>query len=245
MRALCLLLTLATAGGASAQEGDQRLTQQQLDDAERLFFEGLAAYRAEKFEAAAVAFQKAYVITKERDLLFNLGRSRERLGDKAGAVEWYRAYLGTQPADETAIIHRIRQLGGDPTPPPKEKKADPVKKPVDTPPPEIVESGAGPWPWVALGVGVAAAGAGTFFGLAALDDASAARDEQIRSEAQSLKDSAESNALYADIAFGVGALAVGTAVVLWLQSDSAAASTGQVQIGPTADGAHIGYSVSF
>lgn len=245
-----LLLPTLLAGSlvglpAFAEEG-KAVDQATLDEAERLFFEGLSHYRAERFENAAVAFQKAYTLTRHRDLLFNVARSRERMGDKASAVEWYRSYLGTTPADETAIIHRIKQLGGDPTVPPQTD----VDSPVDTPKlnggVDTVSDGGNPWPWVLVGTGALAAGAGIYFGLVALDDADAARAAQDRGKAEDFKSSAEGSALIADVAFGVGALAVGTAVVLWLQDDKPdTRSSISVGAAPTADGWRLGLGGTF
>ncbi|MCB9538796.1 MAG: hypothetical protein H6704_21385 [Myxococcales bacterium] len=253
LAALAATVALAPAVGAAQDAEDDEaplhvrevgaLDQQTLDRAEALFFEGLADYRAARFEEAAVKFQQAFLLTRHRDLLFNVARSRERLGDKEGAVTWYRAYLATKPADETAVIHRIRLLGGDPTP----KTPVALGGPADEAPkgPEVVEQGAGPWPWVALGVGVAAAGAGAVLGLQALDDASAARQSDVRSEASALKDDAESKALIADVAFGVSAVAVGAAVALWWWADREASSQGAVQVGLGPDAVHLGYGLSF
>ncbi len=245
------LLLATPARAQDAQDDDQplhvrdvgALDQQTLDRAEADFFDGLADYRAESFEQAAVKFQQAYLLTRHRDLLFNVARSRERLGDREGAVEWYRAYLATRPADETAVIHRIKLLGGDPTP------AGPavVAGTVGTEPsgPKVIEQGAGVWPWVAVGVGVVAAGAGTVVGLQALDDASAARASDVRSEASDLKDSAESKALLADVAFGVSAAAVGAAVALWWWSDRQATAEGNVEIGLAPGSVRLGYGLRF
>ena len=227
-------------------DGTAPVDQATLDEAERLFFEGLAHYRADRFEEAAVAFQKAYTLTQHRDLLFNVARSRERLGDKDGAVQWYRSYLGTTPADETAIIHRINQLGGDPTPPVKTDPKGPVAAPVIDDKPATVSEGGNPWPWVLVGTGALAAGAGIYFGLVALDDADAARAAQDRGKAEDFKASAESSALIADVAFGVGALAVGTAVVLWLQDDKPGTrSSVSVGAAPTANGWRVGLGGAF
>lgn len=227
-------------------DGGEPVDQATLDEAERLFFEGLAHYRGDRFEEAAVAFQKAYTLTRHRDLLFNVARSRERMGDKDGAVQWYRSYLGTTPADETAIIHRIKQLGGDPTAPKTKTVDDPVVIPKSSGAPDVVSDGGNPWPWVLVGTGALATGAGIYFGLVALDDADAARAAQDRGKAEDFKSSAESSALIADVAFGVGALAVGTAVVLWLQDD-APETRSSVSVGaaPTADGWRLGIGGQF
>lgn len=243
MRYAVLLLALL-AGPAAAEAPVDQAT---LDQAEQVFFEGLGHYRGERFEEAAVAFQKAYSLTKHRDLLFNVARSRERMGDKTGAVQWYRSYLATKPADETAIIHRIKQLGGDPTAPNDDPvvKVTPPKK--TTPEEPKTAAGAGAWPWLLIGTGVLAAGTGTYFGMVALDEADAARAAADRGKAEDLKSSAESAALIADVAFGVGALAIGTAVVLWLQADGTPDTQSDVQVGatPTRDGWQFGIGGRF
>ena len=228
------------------------LDQATLDKAEGLFFKGLAHYRAGQFKDAGASFQKAYELTKHRDLLFNLARTQEKLGDKKGAIEFYRSYLATSPADETAIVHRIRQLGGTPKP-----KADPVPhKPApdlkagdgSITSPELesstqVEEGPGVWPWLALGTGVAAAGAGVWFGLQALDDDSKTRDAVLRADKESFAEDAKEHALYADISYGVGAVAIGTAIALWLWSDGNA--DGHVLLNTYPGGGYVGFVTSF
>lgn len=240
---------LATPRLAAANESDEpaviheieELDQATLDKAETLFFDALAHFRQGRFEEAAVDFQKAFVLTNHRDLLFNIARSREKLGDKEGAIQWYRAYLATEPADETAVIHRIRQLGGEPVPDPVDlgKIADDVG--IETP---LAPSRTDPWPWVAAGLGVAAAGVGTWFGLDALDQASKARAAETRDETITFKDGAEQSALIADISFGVGAVAVGTAIFLWARSDRARQDA-RVQMGLAPGGGYLGYSLDF
>lgn len=217
------------------------LDQKTLDQAESAFFDGLGHYRAGRYEQAAQAFQKAYSLSRHRDLLFNVAQSREKLGDVAGAVEWYRAYLATQPADETAVIHKVRQLGAEPVAaaPAKPQAPEPVT------PVETIEKGPGPWPWVAAGVGVAALAGGTVLGFQALSEASAARDADVRSKAKTHKDAAESKALIADMCFGAAAVAAGTAVFLWWRADSEAAGAGRIDVGYVPGGGSLGYTTAF
>ncbi len=241
MRLAVAILFYATVGWG--QSGvDRQFDEATLDRAEAQFFEGLEHYRAKRFEAAALRFQEAYVLTGHRDMLFNVARSREQLGDKEGAVRWYRSYLKTVPKDETAVIHRIRQLGGDPTPADAPVKRNGPRRPTG---PEVVEVGEGPWAWVAAAAGVGATAVGIAIGMTALTDAEAARASDDRSEAQALKTSAESKALTADLLFGVGAASIGVAVWLFLRADSAAAAQGHIQIGATSDGATLGWSTTF
>jgi len=216
------------------------LDQKTLDEAEAVFFDGLGHYRAGRFEAAAQAFQKAHALTRHRDMLFNVARSRERMGDIPGAVEWYRAYLATQPADETAVIHKVRQLGAEPV-----AQAPTAVRPDENVEVETIERGPGPWPFVAAGVGVAALAGGAVMGFQALGEAQSARDAEIRSTASKHKDQAEAHALVADLCFGTAALAAGAAVILWWRADAEAAGAGRIDVGMIPGGGALGYSGRF
>ncbi len=223
---LLAFTALQTQAQESPLQETVTLTQESLDQAEILFFKALAHYQAKEFEAAALGFQRAYLLTRHRDLLFNIARSREQMADKEGAIEWYRAYLGTKPADTTAMIHRIKLLGGEPTP---------AKAPILEPSGGseiILERGPGPWPWLALGTGVAAAGLGTFFGLSALDAASKARGAERRPTAEDHKAESESAALNSNLSFGLSSLLLGSAVYLWWSADQEASRAGRVEILP-------------
>ena len=242
------LSALPTVGWAQAGQGDARenitLSVDQLDQAETTFFKGLAAYRAGRFDEAIADFQKAYALSKHRDMLFNLGRSYEGKGDKANAVTAYRRYLATDPVDESAIIQRIKQLGGDPTPLiPKgeDPKAAPGLDPTQEAP-EIATQGTNPWPWVLVGVGAVGVGVGTVLGVQALDDADAARSESSRSAAESLKDDAESGALLADVSVGLGLVALGAGVVWLLLDEEEDDGTPRVEV--QASGTHFGLGVN-
>ena len=190
---------------------DDNVSQQVIDQAEDLFFKAFVLFQKKEYERAAELFQSAYALIPYHDLLFNVARSRELMGDKGGAVEWYRAYLATKPVDETTIIHRLNILGGEPTSQPltQEQIAGPQ---VETAPVSY-------WPWVSLTAGLAAGAAGVFYGLSAVDAAEQSRTTKLSADHERLKSQAESDALVADISLVVSALAVGLSVYLWVSAD--------------------------
>ena len=231
---------------------DDNLTIQEIDQAESLFFSGFVAYQQKQYERAAELFQQAYSIVPFHDLLYNVARSREQLGDKKGSIQWYRAYLATKPVDETTVIHRLKLLGGEPTPQvlSKESVEDATLK-------EFASVSL--VPWITFGAGVVLAGVGTYYGLSALDEATAARDADTKSSWSVHKKAAESAALTADITYALGATALLAGVYLWLQQDQAQGTlingktevketsslTPPLQLAITPDGAHVGYRWSF
>lgn len=232
---------------------DDYLSIQEIDQAESLFFGGFVAYQQKNYERAAELFQQAYAIVPYHDLLFNVARSREQLGDKEGSIQWYRAYLATKPIDETTVIHRLKLLGGDPTPKPLESTT-PNEKPVDR-----EYASVSIIPWITFGAGVLLAGVGTYYGLSALDEATAARDAATKSKWSLHKQEAESAALTADITYSIGAIALLAGVYLWLQQDGkegnlikgdtdvkkSSSLTPPLHLALTPDGARVGYRWSF
>ena len=190
---------------------DDNVSQQVIDQAEDLFFKAFVLFQKKEYERAAELFQSAYALIPYHDLLFNVARSRELMGDKAGAVEWYRAYLATKPVDETTIIHRLKILGGETTSMPltQEQIAGPQ---VETAPVSY-------WPWVSLTAGLAAGAAGVIYGLSAVDTAEQSRAAKLSADHERLKSQAESDALVADVSLAVSALAVGWTIYLWVSAD--------------------------
>jgi tetratricopeptide (TPR) repeat protein len=88
----------ATEEGVSSSataQGEARTNQQELVE------EGLALYRAHDHRSAAERFLQAYAITKDPNLLFNVARCYEALGDKTAAIEKYEAFLADPTIDAT------------------------------------------------------------------------------------------------------------------------------------------------
>src|SRR2546430_12742357 len=83
--------------------------------ATRLSEEGFTLYRARDYRRAAEKFLQAYTLNQDSNLLFNIARCYEALGDPARAIEKYEAFLSTPDADlqgkrrATQTIHELRQ----------------------------------------------------------------------------------------------------------------------------------------
>jgi tetratricopeptide (TPR) repeat protein len=77
--------------------------------------EALVLYKARDYRHAAEKFLQAYSIDHDSNLLFNIARCYEALGDSGGAIEKYEAFLATPDADvegkrrATLAIHTLRQ----------------------------------------------------------------------------------------------------------------------------------------
>jgi tetratricopeptide (TPR) repeat protein len=65
----------------------------------KLSEEALALYKARDYRHAAEKFLQAYSLDHDSNLLFNIARCYEALGDTDGAVEKYEAFLATPDAD--------------------------------------------------------------------------------------------------------------------------------------------------
>ena len=58
-------------------------------EAKRLFEAGVRLFELGDFSGAASKFEQAYILVPMPQLLFNIARAREQLGDVAGACEIY------------------------------------------------------------------------------------------------------------------------------------------------------------
>lgn len=142
------------------------------DEARGAFAAGQAAYSAGRFAEALGYFERAYELTREPDLLFNIATVHDRLRHDAQALEAYRGYLEARPdaedrANIEARIAVLEEAARSETPaPPAEVEPDAEPEPQAEPEAEAelasgeaIEaapsraSGVGPAPWIVVGVG--------------------------------------------------------------------------------------------
>lgn len=160
--------------------------QQAPPSADEHFERGLVHYNTQEFEQAAVEFKAAYQLDPRPVFLYSLGQAHRKAGDCASAVDAFRSYLRTEPAEQQAKkaeanVERCEQMIEAAR---QKAKAEVASKP--PPPrervvvvPERVELVRGPWYRDTLGNALAVAGvvslgvggAALYVGESRLDDA--------------------------------------------------------------------------
>jgi tetratricopeptide (TPR) repeat protein len=98
-------LSIASPSIAEAQDADTALARTE-------FERGRAAYEAGAFEDSLTAFQRAYELTHDAQILFNVATVADRLRRDAIALEAYEGYLAGYPAapDRANVEARIRAI---------------------------------------------------------------------------------------------------------------------------------------
>lgn len=82
------------------------------DRARVLFQQGVAAYSAGKFYEAVQIFLQTQRIYPDTQLLFNVARAYENLGNASAALRYYRDYLrqADRPSDGNEVHERVQRL---------------------------------------------------------------------------------------------------------------------------------------
>jgi len=71
---------------------------------------GAKLYRERNYRQAIEKFIEAYAIDRDANLLFNIARCYEELGDNSGAIEKYTAYLNAPGADAAGRLRAEQSL---------------------------------------------------------------------------------------------------------------------------------------
>lgn len=116
--------------------GAQSAYAQDFDAAAKHFASAQEAFAREHFKTAAVEFQRAYDITKDPILLFNIGESWQKAGDGKKAVQAYKDYIRLQPVaqDKDQVAKRIKAIEA------KRYRLVDQSAPGDVPPAEIAQA---------------------------------------------------------------------------------------------------------
>jgi tetratricopeptide (TPR) repeat protein len=195
-------------------------------------------YKRGEFEQAAALLREAYDRYPEPNLLYNLARALEGVGDRLGAIDAYERYLSSAKKieDRGGIERRVATLRAEledllkreaekqkPAAPPPPPPPKPVVTPVVPVVPVVIEKPEQPppkkqsrsvVPWVTLASGAAVIGAGAYMAYRAHAADEDSRDPMSGVDGQALHDRAKRDALAANVLFVVGGGVVITGVVL-------------------------------
>jgi tetratricopeptide (TPR) repeat protein len=236
--------------------------------------EGAALYAARDYRHAIEKFIQAYAVDTDPNLLFNIARCYEELGEVDAAIEKYETFLKTPGADtrgrqrareSLAALRDTRDRGSAaPRSSDAEPKATPAEaaRPAPAPTPADTGGTSSVLPWVTLGGSVAFAVIGTtFYLLGASDhdkvtDARGYGDEDAvspmtRREADDLVSSGDTKKLIGGIGFGLAGALAATYVVLLVTHDDESASEPEpaqnlgISLAPSTHGAALSVQGSF
>jgi tetratricopeptide (TPR) repeat protein len=229
--------------------------------------EGAALYGARDYRRAIEKFIQAYAVDGDPNLLFNIARCYEELGDIDAAIEKYEVFLKTPGADARGrqrARDSVRALQQSKNATPQGSvapqaaaagSAQPESQPTNMGNTGDAADSGGPWPWLTLGGSVVFAAVGTtFYVLGAGDHAditdAAGFDDpdgvspMTRREADELVSSGNTKKLVGGIGLGVaGALAI-TYVAMVLSEDEEEEDVTQPSLGFSVSPGRSGAAVS-
>jgi len=212
-------------------------------------------YKRGEFEVSAALVRQAYALYPEPNLLYNLARSLEGMGDNKGALEAYQQYLATGKdiEDRGALERRVATLQAEIDAANKPAEPAPVPAPAPTPTPAPAPAIVVPLPahetapasrlpLVVIGVGVLAGAAGGGCVLVANSRHDDATNAVGALAAQSLQTSAQHYATAANVLFVAGG-AIALAGMVWeihsLGSHRRASVTARARVAPSALGLEV------
>jgi tetratricopeptide (TPR) repeat protein len=101
---LCLLLGSASAAAAN----DNKVTAAQKKEAKQYFIEGSRAFANKDYSAAVESFRRSYDIVRSPEIVYNIGRCYEALGQIDDALYHYEMFLRFYPTAADAEDARLR-----------------------------------------------------------------------------------------------------------------------------------------
>jgi tetratricopeptide (TPR) repeat protein len=204
--------------------------------------EGAALYAARDYRRAIEKFIQAYAVDTDPNLLFNIARCYEELGEVDAAIEKYENFLKTPGADtrgrqrarESLQTLRDARDGNSVDEAAVEGGVSQASTPSDAAPaepqPAAKANESSVLPWITLGGSVALAAVGTTFYILGASDHGKVTDApgfgdpnavsgMTRREADDLVSAGDTKKLIGGISFGVAAALAATYVVLLVTDD--------------------------
>jgi tetratricopeptide (TPR) repeat protein len=273
-------LLAQTPAAPVAGEAATRAPDAEVQRAEAYAAEAFEAYGRKEYESAVDLYRKAYEISPTADILYNIARIYDvGMKDRSRAIEYYHRYVADSEAEATHVEiarERLTQLEARerPTKPAAaapatlaaiEANEQPPARPALVKPARPPERGGaapaldndGAWTPLQVGaivagtVGLVGIGLGAGFGVAALSDASTARDECDGNVCSSQRGvdavhAASKNADIATVGFALGGTLLATSIaLLWIDGGQKPNdSEPSIAWNPIATDSQLGLSVS-
>ena len=234
----------------------------QADDFRALVDQGMQAYRNRRYADAITAFESAFAIRREPELVYNIARAHEKSLNSQKALQTYERFLslqGTTAELRAKALSAVEAIRAEQSARARAAARQAAPPPASPPRGEsraaagndgALELRAGPpspsraleWTLIGGGVAIAAAG-GVFAVLAAMDNSTFEDSDTDPTRLPELKDSIDRNALIADILVPVGLVTAGIGTILYLTTGNEEG----VALAPMAapDGAGLAVSGNF
>ena len=114
--------TAPATGEPPKSDAGPQPTPEEVEAAKRHFESGAEFFQHGNYAAARLEFEASYALTKYPQLLFNLGKTAEKLNQVPEAIRYLEQYLASNPSEADATEVRaklagLRQLPGATAPP--------------------------------------------------------------------------------------------------------------------------------
>src|SRR5690606_6670037 len=218
-----------------------------------------------------LAFEQAYELSRRPALLYDMANALERLGRYEEALHRLNQYVPSAPEHQReAVLKRIRSLEARAEEQRRRERAAASTPAAEEPPrpppsPGVAPQPAAPMPdsapaasppllgYALGGAGLASVGVGVVFGLAASNARSDAEAQCVDSGSgvlcpASIDDqlsTADRRALVADVAIGLGLVAVGVGAYLIFSHDGGSGATTALRAAGSPDGGRVNLVTTF
>jgi tetratricopeptide (TPR) repeat protein len=228
-RAVAAVIAAVVGTSSPVHAREPEPTQTDIDRARELYDNGRRLYEEGSYGGAIVAFERAYELSADNNLLYNISLAYDRLESFEQALAFLDRYRALAPADEQDALERRKQSLLVRLEKQREDRARDASAPAPEPPaspPAVAPTGVDapaprrarvvpPVAWAMLGVAGSGLAVGTGFGAASLVRTRAGEDgcvdtgSGLTCSAAARDDARKSRrfAIAADVSFAIGAAA--------------------------------------